>query len=131
MGWRQGPLWLWAVVPRAGVGCQWACHVAADFEFGPKIIPPGGSAAPGGAVFFFRLVPGPLRVLAQFAMDFMSVVVVAGILDVSIGCAQFGDSLAGEIGWQTALPVLMLAFDFPLGIGGVTQAHVVEAEGGS
>lgn len=110
--------------------------ISADFERGahaPDVRPPGtaGRGAQNGSFFFFGEVPGARRGLAQFAMDFVPVAMLAQGVDVLVGFRQFGDFFAGEIGGQTALPELVFAFDFAFGLRGrgVAQADVVELEG--
>ena len=98
----------------------------------PHINPPG--AARGrtqrGALFLPGLIPGALRSLAQFPMDFLGVVMRPQGINVRIGHLDFGNLFAGEIGRQPALPELVFAFDFAFGLGrgGVAQADVVELE---
>ena len=96
--------------------------VGADFDEradAPHIRPPW--AARGRShhrtVFFFGLVPGPLRGLAQFAMDFTGIVVSPQGVDMRIGDVDFVNFFAGEVGRQPALPELVFAFDFSLGLG--------------
>ena len=109
--------------------------IAADFDDGPDaphIIPPraAGCWPQDGAFFFSGLIPGPLRGLAQFAMDFMFVTVRPQVIDLGIGHCDFGDLFAGEVGGESALPVLMSAFDFAFGLGrgGVEETDVIELE---
>ncbi len=118
------------------LGADGHASVAADFDWGahtPDIRPPGtaGCRAQNGSLFFFGVVPGAERGLAQFAMDFVGVVMVAQRVDVAIGFGQFGNFFTGEIRRQAALPELVFAFDFALGLrsGGVAQADVVELQG--
>jgi hypothetical protein len=63
-------------------------------------------------------------------MDFMRVAVCPQGVDVRVGDFDFGDLFAGEVGGETALPVLVGAFDFAFGLGrgGVAEADVVELE---
>lgn len=109
--------------------------VGADLEGGahaPDKVPPraSGGRAQCGAVFFPGLRPGTVRRLAQFAMDFAGVVMRPQGVDVPVGDGDFGDLFTGEVRWQPALPELVFAFDFALGLGrgGVAQADVVELE---
>ena len=85
----------------------------------PDIIPPRamGCRPQAGAVFFFGLRPGPLRGLAQFAMDFLGVAMRPQGVNLGIGDFDFGDLFIGEVSWQAALPVLVGAFNFALGLG--------------
>lgn len=108
---------------------------AADLDEGahaPHLIPPrptrGGPQ--DGALFFPGLIPGPLRGLAQFAMDFLGVALGPQVVDRRIGDGDFGDLFAGEVGGQTPLPELLFAFDFALGLrrGGIAETDVIELE---
>lgn len=118
------------------LGADRHAAIGADFyecAHAPDIRPP--RAARGRAhhrtVFFLGLIPGPLWSLAQFAMDFVGVVVRPQGVDVWIGNVDFVDLFTGEVGRQPALPVLVFAFDFSFGLGrgGVTQADVIELKG--
>lgn len=124
----------WFFNPQA-LGADGDTSIVADFDeraHAPDIIPPGtfGRGAQDGAFFFFGVVPGAERSLAQFAMDFMGVAMGAQGVDVWVGFVELGDFFTGEIGGQTALPELVFAFDFAFGLGrgGVAQADVVEFE---
>lgn len=117
------------------LGANGHATVAADFDRGahaPDVGPPGttGSGSQDGAIFFLGLVPGAQRGLTQFTMDFLGVAMMAQRVEVPIGFLKIGDFFAGEIGRQAALPELMFAFDFALGLrrGGVAQADVIEFE---
>ena len=83
------------------------------------VIPPraAGRGPQDGAFFFFGLGPGPLRGLAQFAMDFLGIAMRPQSVDLRTGQRDFGDLFAGEVGGQTALPILMGAFNFAFGLG--------------
>ena len=63
-------------------------------------------------------------------MDFVGIVVGAQRVDVGIGDGDLIDLFAGEVGRESALPVLVFTFDFAFGLGGgsVVQADVVELE---
>ena len=109
--------------------------IRADFDRGahtPDIRPPGtaGRGPQGRALFFPRLIPGSLRGLAQFPMDFVEVVMRPQGVDVPVGDFDFQNLFAGEVGGQASLPELVFAFDFAFGLGrgGVAQADVVELE---
>ena len=99
----------------------------------PDVIPPGAARcrAEDRAVFLFGLVPGSLRGLAQFAMDFVSIAMRPKGVQVGIGQGDVGDFFAGKVRGQATLPELVFAFDFALGLrgGGVTEADVVKLEG--
>ena len=104
------------------LGADRQAPVAADLDGGayaPDIIPPrtAGRGPQDGALFFAGLIPRPLRDLTQFAVDFLGVTVRPQVMDMGIGDGDFGDLFAGEIGGQAALPVLVGAFDFALGLG--------------
>ena len=76
--------------------------IAADLDDGsdaPHIIPPRATRGwtQDGAFFFAGLIPGPLRGLAQFAMDFLFVTVCPQVIDMGIGDCDFGDPFAGEV----------------------------------
>ena len=51
-------------------------------------------------------------------------------VDMGIGEVELGDVFAGEIGGESALPELVFALDFPLGLGcwGIQEANVIELE---
>lgn len=109
--------------------------IAAYFDDGsdaPHIIPPRATRGrpQDGAFFFTGLIPRPLRGLAQLAMDFMFVTMRPQGVDLRIGDFDFGDLFAGEVGRESALPVLVGAFNFAfcLGRGGIEKTDVVELE---
>ena len=117
------------------LGTDGDASVGADFDEGaeaPDIGPPGARWhwAHHRTVFLPGLVPGPLRGLAQFPMDFAGIVMGPQLVDVGIGDVDFLDFFAGEIGWEPALPVEVCAFNLALGLrsGGITQADVVKLE---
>ena len=117
------------------LGADGYATVAADLDDGahaPHVIPPraAGRRAQDGAFFFFGLGPGLLRGLTQFAMDFLGVAMRPEGVNLRIGTIYFGDLFAGEVGGQTALPILMGAFDFAFGLrrGGVTETDVIKLE---
>lgn len=118
------------------LGADGDASVVTDFEeraHAPEIIPPGTARgrAQDRAFFFFGVVPGAERGLAQFAMDFMGVVVGAQSIDVLVGFVDLRDFFTGKIRREAALPELVFAFDFAFGLrrGSVTKADVVEPEG--
>ncbi len=109
--------------------------IGRDLEGGaqaPNIRPPRAAWgwAQYGALFFFGQVPGALRGHAQFAVDFVGVAMEAQRLDLGVGHFEVGDLFAGEIGWQPALPELVLPLDFSFGLRGwrIQEANVVEFE---
>ena len=76
------------------LGADGYAAIAADLEGGahaPDIRPPGARWhwAHHRTVFLPGLVPGPVRGLAQFAMDFAGVVVGPQLVDVGIGDVDF------------------------------------------
>jgi len=99
----------------------------------PNIRPPWAarSRAQDGAFFLLGPIPSLLRGPAQFAMDFVGVVMEAQSLDLGIGRFDFGDFFTGKIRREPALPVLVLTLDFALGLGrwGIAEADVVKFEG--
>ena len=86
----------------------------------------GALGAPG-------TVPSLLRGHAQFAMGFLGIVVEPQLVDVRVGFLDLSDVFAGKIGWQAALPELVLALDFPLGLRrwGIQETNVVKLESGA
>ena len=105
------------------LGADGDTAIVADFEeraHAPDIIPPRtfGRGAQDGAFFFFGIVPGAQRGLAQFAVDFMGVVMGAQGVDVLVGFVELEDFFTGEIGRQAALPERVFAFDFAFWPGG-------------
>ena len=117
------------------LGADGDATVAPHLEDGahaPHVLPPraAGRGAQDGAFFFFGLGPGRLRGLAQFAMDFPGVAMRPQGVDLRMGQSDFGDFFAGEIGGQTARPILMGAFNFAFGLGrgGVTETDVIKLE---
>ena len=110
--------------------------VGTDFDGGantPNIRPPrtSGGWAQDRSLFFLGAVPGLLRGHAQFAVDFVGIAMEAQSVDVRVGGFDLVDVFAGEKGWETALPELVLALDFSLGLRrwGIKEANVVELEG--
>ena len=111
--------------PAIRADCQWGPDA-------PDIVPPRAARdrPHHGAVFLPGLIPGALRSLSEFAVDFVGIAVGAQRVDVEIGDGDLVDLFAGEVGREAALPVLMFAFDFAFGLrcGRVIQADVVELE---
>jgi len=117
------------------LGADRHAAVAADLDRGaeaPDVIPPraAGDGTQDGTFFFAGLIPGPLRGLAQFPMDFMGVAMCPQGVNLRIGHFDFGNLFAGEVGGQPTLPVLVGAFDFAFGLGrgGIEETDVVELE---
>ena len=98
----------------------------------PNIRPPRATWgwAQHGAFFFFGQFPSALRGHAQFAVGFVDVVMEAQGIDMRVGQIEFGDLFAGEIGWESALPELVLALDFSFGLGcwGIQETNVIKFE---
>ena len=111
----------------AAVGADLECR--ADT---PNIRPP--RAARGGAqdraLFLLGELPGLFRGHAQFAMGFVGVAMESQSVDVGVGDFDLGNLFAGEIGREPALPELVFALDFALGLRGwsIKEADVVELE---
>ncbi len=108
---------------------------AAHFVLGshaPNIIPTRATrgGAQDGAFFLLGLLPGSLRGLAQFAMDFVGVAMGSQVVDVRIGGFDFSDFFAGEVGRESSLPELVFAFGFAFGLGRgcIAEADVIELE---
>ena len=73
-----------------------------------------------------------LGVRASSLVDFVGVAVAAQGGQERVGGVRGGDGFGGEEGGQTALPALVLAFDFALGLGRarVAQRDAVEEQRG-
>ena len=118
------------------LGADGNTAIGADFDGGanaPNIRPPGtsGDGAQDGTLFFLGAVPSLLRGHAQVAVGFVSVAMKPQSVDVGVGVFDLGDVFAGEIGREPALPELVFALDFSLGLGrwSIKEANVVELEG--
>ena len=112
--------------------------IGADLEHGanaPNIRPPGAARgwAQDGAFRFPGDVPGFLRSKTELAVNFVSVAMEPQSIDVRVGGFHIGNLLAGEIGRESTLPELVLAFDFPFGLRGwsIKETNVVEFESGA
>ena len=117
------------------LGADGNTAIGADFDRGantPNIRPPrtSGDGAQDGAFFLLGAVPGLLRSHAQFAVGFVSVAMKPQSVDVGVGVFDLGDVFAGEIGREPALPKLVFALDFSLGLGrwSIKETNVVELE---
>ena len=109
------------------VGAEGDAAICTDFERGahtPDARPPGttGGGAQDGSVFFFGGVPGARRGLAQFAMDFVRVAMVAPGVALPVGFSQFRDFFTGETGRPSARPALVFALDFAFGLAGLGRS---------
>lgn len=125
----------WRPFDAEALGADGNPAVGPDLEHraeAPNIGPPRATWgwAQHGSFFFFGLFPSSLRGHAQFAVSFAGVAMESQSVDVRVGDFDFGDLFAREIGWQSALPELVLALDFPLGLGcwGIQEANVVKFE---
>jgi len=111
----------------AAVGADLECR--ADT---PNIRPPRAArgGAQDGALFLLGEFPGSFRGHAQFAMGFVGVAMESQSVDVMVGGFDLGNLFAGEIGREPALPELVFALDFALGLRGwgIKEADVVELE---
>ena len=96
--------------------------IGADVKGGAPaahIMPPGAARwrTQCGALFLAGLIPGALRSLSQFTMDFLGVGMSPQGINVRIGHLDSGNFFAGETGRQPALPERVFAFDFAFGVG--------------
>ena len=98
----------------------------------PNIRPPRAArgGAQDGAFFLLGEFPSMFRGHAQFAMGFVGVTMQSQSVDVWVGGFDLGNLFTGEIGREPALPELVLAFDFALGLRrwSIKEADVVELE---
>ena len=109
--------------------------IEADLDGGsnaPNIRPPGASRGwtQDGTFFFSGQIPGSLWSEAQFAVNFLNVMMETQSGDMSIGLGQLGDAFTGKIGRKSVLPELMFALDFALGLGSgsIKKANIIELE---
>jgi hypothetical protein len=126
------------ILEAVALGADWNTTIGADFDGGanaPNVRPPRtlGDGAQDGAFFFLSAVPGLLRSHAQFAVGFVGVAMEPQSVDVGVGVFDLGDVFTGEIGREPALPELVFALDFSLGLRrwGIKEANVVELESGT
>ena len=118
------------------LGADGDALIGTDFGWrtlAPDIGPPRAlwSGPQDGALFLESKVPSGLRGGAQFAVDFLLVVVEAEFFEQGIGLRQGGDVLGGEERRQALLPKVVGALDLAFGLWGgcVTQGDFVEAQG--
>ena len=117
------------------LGADGNAAIGADLERSadtPNIRPPRAARgwAQDGPLFFLGEFPGLLRGHAQFAMGFVGVAMESQSIDVWVGGFDLSNVLTGEIGWESALPELVLALDFAFGLRrwGIQETNVVELE---
>jgi len=125
----------WWTFDAQALRSDWNATIAADFDEcanAPNIWPPrtSGRWTQHGSVFLFGKVPGPLRNHPKLAMSFVLVAMEAQGVDVSVGNVDVGDFFAGEVGGQSALPILMRALDFSFGLWrwSIKETDVVKLE---
>src|ERR1700722_20373470 len=96
--------------------------VGADFQRGaqtPDVRPPGAAGwwAQDRAIFPAGFLRGSIGSAAQFTMNFLGVAMATQIRQERVGGLRCGDVFGGEQSGESALPVLVLAFDFTFGLG--------------
>ena len=106
--------------PQAFQACRDAA-VGADFDGcadTPHVSPPraAGCRAQDVLLFLPGAAGGGIRGAADFPVDFPGVAMVPERGEQRIGGERGGDGFGGEEGWQPALPVLVLPFNFALGL---------------
>ena len=104
------------------LGADGHTAVGADLATGaqaPDVRPPGaaGERAQGAAVFPLGQTQRGIGGAAQFPVDFLGVAVAAQGWQQGIGGGGAVDGFGSEERRQAALPVLVLPFDFALGLG--------------
>ena len=126
----------WGMFDTEALGADGNAAIGADLDRGantPNIRPPRTSVdwAQDGSPFFPGAVPGLLWSHAQFAVSFVGVVMEAQSVDVRVGLFDLADVFAGKKRREAALPELVLALDFSLGLGrwGIKETNVVKLEG--
>ena len=112
--------------------------VIADADRGwlaPDVRPPGtfGGGTQDGAFFGDGLFSCCGRGGSEFAVDFIFIGMWKQFVQQCVGRFQIHDSVSGEEGWETALEVLVAAFDFAfgLGCGRVAQGDAIEVQSGA
>ena len=85
----------------------------------PNVRPPRAAWGwtKNGPLFLFRGLPSMLRGHLQFSMSLVDIAMEPQSLDVGIGGFHVANLFAGEIGWESALPELVFAFDLSFGLG--------------
>ena len=111
--------------PQAFQACRDA-PIGADGDGGadtPDVSPPraAGCRAQDGLLFLSGTASGGIRGAADFPVDFLGIAMVPEGGEQGIGGERRGDGFGGEEGWQPALPVLVLPFNFALGLRGAGE----------
>ena len=101
----------------------------------PEVRPPGTTRnrPQDAALFPLRCLERGVGRAAQFAMNFVGITMTTQLGQERVGAFGRGDGFGSKQRGQAALPVLVLAFDFALGLrrAGITQRDAVEVEGGA
>ena len=123
----------WRPFDAEAVGADGYPAVGPDLDrraHAPNIRPPRAARgwAQHRALFFFGQFPSALRGHAQLAVSFAGIAMESQSVDMRVGQVEFGDLFAGETGWKSALPELVLALDFSFGLGrwGIQEANVIK-----
>ena len=123
---------------REAQGADRNATVGRDGDLGadaPDIGPPraGGRGAQHRATLGDGQLMGAERGHAQFAVDFLGVVMEAQKVDEGIGAGDARDVFCGEKRRETFLPEEMETLDLALGLRGwsITQGYAIKSEGGA
>ncbi len=121
--------------PQAFQACRDA-PIGADGDGGadtPNVSPPraAGCRAQDVLLFLPGAAGGGLRGAADFPVDFLGMAMVPEGGEQGIGGERRGDGFGGEEGRQPALPVLVLPFNFALGLRGAgePEGDAIKVEG--
>ena len=84
-----------------------------------------------GAFGPLSFIPCLLRSHVEFAMNFLTVVVFAKLLQQRVGRLDFSNVFSPEKSWKTVFPKVMEALDlaFFLGRSGILKAHAIKPQG--